>query len=385
MKIILAVNTLGSFLSHRRGLYLKLRETNDVRVILPDSEDHNAAQKEISSHCLLSLPMTRKGINPLAELRAILGYFRLYRKHRPDLVHHFTIKPVIYGTLAARLAGIPIIVNSITGLGYVFTSQTLKARVLGLLVKNLYRLCFASSRVRIIFQNTDDRDFFISQGILDKARCFLVEGSGVDVHRFLPNPKKQDEVTAPRILLASRLLIEKGIFEFMDAVKMLKHKNLKFEAVIAGDVDPGNPGSISEEQVQEWRNLKLATFLGFRKDMAEILASVDIACLPSYREGLPMAILEAMAAGKPIVTTDAPGCRATVAAGINGFLVPIKNAEMLAAALEKLILDSELRLSMGKESRKRALDLFSAERVTSEIVKIYGSKVTPGNLRGSLS
>jgi glycosyltransferase involved in cell wall biosynthesis len=385
MKIILAVNTLGSFLSHRRGLYLKLRETNDVRVILPDSEDHHAAQKEISSHCLLSLPMTRKGINPLAELRAILGYFKLYRKHRPDLVHHFTIKPVIYGTLAARLAGVPIIVNSITGLGYVFTSQTLKARVLGLLVKNLYRLCFASSRVRIIFQNTDDRDFFISQGILDKARCFLVEGSGVDVHRFLPNPKKQDEVTAPKILLASRLLIEKGIFEFMDAVKMLKHKKLKFEAVIAGDVDPGNPGSVSEEQVQEWRNLKLATFLGFRKDMAEILASVDIACLPSYREGLPMAILEAMAAGKPIVTTDAPGCRATVAAGINGFLVPIKNAEMLAAALEKLILDSELRLSMGKESRKRALDLFSVERVTSEIVKIYGSKVTPGNLRGSLS
>jgi glycosyltransferase involved in cell wall biosynthesis len=214
---------------------------------------------------------------------------------------------------------------------------------------------------------------------------FLVEGSGVDVHRFLPNPKKQDEVTAPKILLASRLLIEKGIFEFMDAVKMLKHKKLKFEAVIAGDVDPGNPGSVSEEQVQEWRNLKLATFLGFRKDMAEILASVDIACLPSYREGLPMAILEAMAAGKPIVTTDAPGCRATVAAGINGFLVPIKNAEMLAAALEKLILDSELRLSMGKESRKRALDLFSVERVTSEIVKIYGSKVTPGNLRGSLS
>jgi hypothetical protein len=191
MKIILAVNTLGSFLSHRRGLYLKLRETNDVRVILPDSEDHHAAQKEISSHCLLSLPMTRKGINPLAELRAILGYFKLYRKHRPDLVHHFTIKPVIYGTLAARLAGVPIIVNSITGLGYVFTSQTLKARVLGLLVKNLYRLCFASSRVRIIFQNTDDRDFFISQGILDKARCFWLKDQGLMFIDFCRIPRNK--------------------------------------------------------------------------------------------------------------------------------------------------------------------------------------------------
>lgn len=407
MKIILAVNTLGSFLSHRRGLYLKLREHHDVKVILPNSENHVAALKEIPQSCLLSLPMTRKGTNPLAELRAIWGYFRLYREQRPQLVHHFTIKPVIYGTLAARFAGVPVIVNSITGLGYVFTSRTLRARILGALVKRLYRLCFASSRVRVIFQNSDDRDFFVSQGILHQASCFLVEGSGVDVQRFSPSRAllsevplsevplsevpSSDHVRAPRILLASRLLIEKGLFEFMEAVQTLKRKKLKFDVIIAGDIDPGNPGSVSQAQVDEWRSSNLATFLGFRNDMVTLLESVDIACLPSYREGLPMALLEAMAAGKPIVTTDAPGCRSTIGfnrvlpgeavdnssgfsggrVGTNGFLVPTKDAKALAAALERLILDPVLRISMGKESRKRAVDLFSTEKITSEILKIY--------------
>lgn len=409
MKIILAVNTLGSFISHRRGLYLKLREANEVKVILPNSEDHVAALREIPQNCLLTLAMTRKGTNPLSELRAILGYFRLYREQRPELVHHFTIKPVIYGTLAARLAGVPVIVNSITGLGYVFTSTTLKAQVLGVLVKLLYRLCFASSRVRVIFQNGDDRDFFVDQGILQKDRCFLVQGSGVDVHRFSPNPDNHYQgiasqaisqaipKTTPKIFLASRLLIEKGIFEFMEAVQILKQKKLNFEVIIAGDIDPGNPGSVSRAQVDEWRNLNLATFLGFRTDMAEILDSVDIACLPSYREGLPMALLEAMAAGKPVITTDAPGCRAIVGfvgdsyrvtgarmtvdaldglsagrVGTNGILVPVKDSATLAAALEMLILEPSLRRSMGKESRKRAVDLFSTEKITSEIILIYG-------------
>jgi glycosyltransferase involved in cell wall biosynthesis len=372
MKIILAVNTLGSFISHRRGLYLKLREIHDVRVILPDSEDHRAAQLEVPSPKLLSIPMTRKGINPWAELRAIVAYYQQYRKNTPDLVHHFTIKPVIYGTLAARLAGVPKIVNSITGLGFVFTSNSLKAKLLGILVKNLYHFCFSSQKVRVIFQNTDDRDFFIQHQILQKNRCFLVEGSGVDVHKFMPSPHRNTlNPSAPKIFLASRLLIEKGVFEFMEALKILKHKGLDFEAVIAGDIDPGNPGSISESQLMEWKKLGIATFLGFQKDMISILKSIDIACLPSYREGLPMALLEAMAAGKPIVTTDAPGCRATVQNSTNGFLVPIKDAPALAAALEKLILDPVLREAQGVASRKLSVELFSTEKITTEIIKIY--------------
>lgn len=368
MKIILAVNTLGSFISHRRGLYLRLRELHDVQVILPDSEDHRAAQKEVPADKLLSIPMTRKGTNPFSEIRSIVAFYQQYKKNKPDLVHHFTIKPVIYGTLAARLAGVPHIVNSITGLGYIFTSSSLRAKVLGFIVKNLYRFCFAGQKVRVIFQNTDDRDFFVHHHIIKPERCFLVEGSGVDVHKFTPGAPQNSE---PRILLASRLLIEKGIFEFMDAIRILKQKGLKFEAVIAGDIDPGNPGSASEAQFNAWKASGLATFLGFQKDMVSILKSIDIACLPSYREGLPMSLLEAMAAGKPIVTTDAPGCRAIIREDRNGFLVPIKNAAAIASALEILILKPTVREQMGQESRRLSVEFFSTEKITSEIIKVY--------------
>lgn len=368
MKIILAVNTLGSFISHRRSLYLKLRDEHQVKVLLPDSEDHNAAQKEIQREELLKFAMSRKGMNPLAELHSIWALYQHYKTQKPDLVHHFTIKPVIYGTLAARWAGVPRIVNSITGLGFVFTSTSPKARVLGLLVKNLYRFCFASKKVRVIFQNEDDRDFFLSNGILQNQRCFLVEGSGVDTQKY--TPVSRDPQT-PRILLPSRLLIEKGVFEFMEAVQTLKQKGLHFEAVVAGEADPGNPGSVSEAQVQSWKKAGLATFLGFQKDMVSVLNSVDIACLPSYREGLPMALLEAMAAGKPIVTTDAPGCRSVIREGQNGFLVPPKTSRPLADVLEKLILNAELRSRMGEASRRFAVELFSKEKITAEIIKVY--------------
>jgi len=368
MKIILAVNTLGSFISHRRSLYLKLRESHNVQVLLPVAEDHNAAQKEIFPNELLGFPMSRKGMNPLAELRSIWALSRIYKAQKPDLVHHFTIKPVIYGTIAARMAGVPKIVNSITGLGFVFTSSSIKAKILGVLVKNLYRFYFSSSNVRVIFQNLDDRDFFIANGIINKTSSNLVEGSGVDVHKFTPNETLNKH---PKILLASRLLIEKGIFEFMEAIESLKNRGLDFEAVVAGDIDPANPGSISESQFRSWQQSGVATFLGFQNDMVALLKNTDIACLPSYREGLPMSLLEAMAAGKPLVTTDAPGCRATVRDGRNGFLVPAKTSKPLADALEKLIVDPSLRQKMGAESRVLAVELFSKEKITAEIIKIY--------------
>lgn len=376
MKILLAVNTLGSFISHRRGLYLKLRDDHQVRVILPASEDTNAAQKEIDPSELLRIQLSRKGVNPFSEIRSIFELYSLYKREKPDLVHHFTIKPVIYGTIAARLAGIPKIVNSITGLGFVFTSNSLKAKILGILVKNLYRACFSSPKVKVIFQNLDDRDYFIAHGMIAQERSYLVEGSGVDVHKFTP---VKIENKQPRVLVASRLLIEKGIFEFIEAVEQLKRKGLIFEALVAGEVDPGNPGSITEAQVKKWQQTGTANFLGFQRDMVSLLKNIDIACLPSYREGLPMALLEAMAAGKPIVTTDAPGCRATIRNGKNGFLVPIQESQPLANALEKLIVDKDLRDKMGQESRNIAIEFFSKERITSEIIKVYESPLDANN------
>jgi glycosyltransferase involved in cell wall biosynthesis len=370
MKIILSVNTLGSFISHRRSLYLRLRDRHKVSVLLPLSESPGATPDTIRSEELLTLPMSRKGINPWAELQAIFAYYQQYKKHKPDLVHHFTIKPVIYGTLAARAAGVQRIVNSITGLGFVFTSPTLKAKVLGIIVKTLYRLCLQSPKVKVIFQNQDDRQFFIQHKLLKETQCFLVEGSGVDTEKFKPsNP----ENNPPKIFLAARLLIEKGLFEFMAALQILKEKNIPFDALVAGDLDPGNPGSVSAEQLTQWKKQNLAQFLGHQTNMVEWLQKIDIACLPSYREGLPMSLLEAMAAGKPLVTTDAPGCRATVKNDINGFLVPIKDPSELATALEKLLAQPALRRQMGQASRQMAIDFFSTEKITSAIEKTYQS------------
>ena len=368
MKIILAVNTLASFISHRRGLFLKLRDKHKVLVILPDSEDPKAVSKEIPADQLLGIRFNRKGLNPFAELKTVAAYYSLYRDNKPDLVHHFTPKPVIYGTIAARLAGVPRIVNSITGLGFVFTTKSPKTRILSLLVKALYRLCLHSSNVRVIFQNTDDRDFFIENKICSAASTYLVEGSGVDVHRFQPSATTN---VVPTILVASRLLRDKGIFEFMDAMKILKDKGIIFKAQIAGDIDLHNPASATKEQVLAWQEQNLAEFLGLRHDMTALLAGTDICCLPSHREGLSMSLLEAMAAGKPIVTTNAPGCRSTVPAGANGILVPVNDAAALAAALEKLILNAALRESMGAESRKLAVERFSTERITHQIAQVY--------------
>ncbi len=371
MKIILAVNTFSSFLSHRRALYLKLKEKHDVEVILPDSEDPKVVHKDLPPASWLKIALSRKGVHPFQEFLTILAFYRYYRRDQPELVHHFTIKPVIYGTLAARWAGVPRIVNTITGMGYVFTAKSSQAKVLGWLIRHLYRLCFASPKVKVIFQNQDDFDFFIQNGILQRNQAFLVEGSGVDIQKFTPPTDLQTRV--PRILLAARLLVEKGIFEFMEAVQILKAKGLQFEALVAGNSDPGNPGSVSEEQIQAWRQSDLATFLGFQQDMVSLLNSVDIACLPSYREGVPMSLLEAMAAGKPIVTTDAPGCRVTVQNERNGYLVPPRDGTLLARALEKLILDPQLRQKMGQESRQMAVGCFSQEKILSEILKIYHS------------
>jgi glycosyltransferase involved in cell wall biosynthesis len=369
MKIILAVNALSTFLSHRRGLYLKLKEEHSVGVIIP-TVDLNAARNEIPSEDLLNLPLSRKGINPLVELTTLWAFFKLYREGKPDLVHHFTIKAVIYGTLAARWAQVPKIVNSITGLGYVFTANTLKTRILGFLVKNLYRFCLQGKNIRVIFQNQDDLDFFLNHKIVKREQCFLVEGSGVDTTKFTPNEPHNPH---PKILIASRLLVEKGVGEFIDAIRILKKKNLNFEAFLAGDIDAGNPGSFSAETLASWKKENIIHFLGLQKDMVSLLKTADIACLPSYREGLPMSVLEAMAAGKPIVTTDAPGCRSTIKEGQNGILVPVKDAIALADALEKLILDKELRLRMGKASREIAVQYFSREKIISEIVKIYNT------------
>ena len=311
--------------------------------------------------------LSRQGINPLNEIWSLWRLIRIYRKVRPDIVHHFTVKPVIYGSLAAHILGIPYIINSITGLGHLFIDTGIITRILRGIAKLLYQISLRGTQV--IFENPEDRDIFIRNRLLNTDQTHLIMGTGVDVEKFRPTTKNR---SIPVVLFSSRILATKGLPEFIDAARiLLKEKGLKARFAIAGTTDPGNPASISESQIETWKQSGIVEWWGWQDDMPATLSQADIFCLPSYREGVPNALIEACACGLPIVTTDVPGCRDVVTHGLNGFLVPMKDATALADALEVLLTDSDLRDSMGKAGREIAVNRFSLARVNAETLSIY--------------
>lgn len=321
----------------------------------------------------------RGGLNPLKEFMTLLTLYRIFNKKKFDILHAFTIKPNIYGALAGKLARIPIIINHVTGLGYVYTDNSVKAKILRIITSFLYRVSFKIAK-KVIFQNPDDAKDL--KNLLRKEKSVMIKGTGVDVNYFSSNNaneakayklKKELSIKENTIVitLIGRLLLHKGIKEVDEAACLLtkKYSNLLF--LIVGGMDKGNPSSVTESFIQESCNNPSIRFLGERDDIKEILMHTNIYTLPSYREGTPRTVLEAMAMGKPIVTSDAPGCRQTVENGVNGFLVPVGNSHALASALEKLILDKNLREKMGRVSRIKVVREFSDEVVVKKILSLY--------------
>lgn len=368
LSVVLATNSVASVVSHRRHLIDTIRKDANcsLKLIIPKEK---TIPPELISDGVRLINMSRGGLNPFKELGSIFDYIKEYRVLKPDVVHHFTIKPVLYGTMAALTTNVPSIFNSITGLGYVFTADSFLAYILKPLVIFLYRIIGRSERVHFIFQNPSDRDFFLKKKITTEKKSSLIMGSGVNVDEFVPNYISNE---IPRVLFAGRLIKEKGIFELLDAAMLLYKKGLKFEIWIAGHIDTDNPGSLTTEELHSiTRKNTQIKHLGHRKDMPTLMSQVDIACLPSYREGLSMFLLEAMSCGKPIVTTDTPGCRETVIQSSNGIVVPVKNVEQLAKALEYLIENTNARLQMGKKSREYAEKIFSSKIVNATIIGLY--------------
>jgi glycosyltransferase involved in cell wall biosynthesis len=314
----------------------------------------------------MSFPLSRQGTNPFSELQTLSRLMRIYRKFKPDIVHHFTIKPVIYGSLAARLLGINNIINSITGLGHLFIDTQLVTRLIRNFAKILYRVSL--HQTQIIFENPEDRDTFIQNHLLKLKQTHLILGTGVNVEKFRPS-KKENNI--PLVLFSSRLLSTKGLLEFVEAAQRLKQKGLKAHFAIAGTPDPGNPASISQEQIDAWKLEGTVDVWGWQNDMPDTLAKTDIFCLPSYREGVPSALLEACASGLPIVTTDVPGCRDVVKNNLNGLLVPPRDSQALANALEKLLVDKDLRGNMGDIGRQYAVEKFSLDKIIKQTLTIY--------------
>ncbi len=368
-KLFLVVNVDWFFLSHRLPVALEAKKRGyDVTVLAIEEEGRG---DEIRSHGLrfVPLPSSRGGKNVLDEIRLIRFLIKIYRVEKPDIVHHVAIKPVLYGSLAAKFVPVPKIVNAVSGFGTVFIQPNPWSPIFQF-VNNLYKFSFKNPRLHVIVQNEDDVAQLESFNSLAPHQIHLIKGSGVDLKDFSFSEEEKSEVV--RVLLPSRMLWDKGVGEFVEAAKILKKKHgATVEFILAGKVDPENSSNISEEKLKKWTADGHVQWIGYQRDMVKICREANIVCLPSYREGLPKALIEAEAIGRPIVTTDVPGCRVVVEDGVNGFLVPAREVLPLAEALEKLILDKNLRLKMGRESRKLAEKEFSIEMVLARTFEIY--------------
>jgi len=358
-----------AFIRHRLPLGRALVASGvDLHVIAPGGSAESAIRSEGVTYHRLS--MRRAGANPITELLVVQQLLRLYRELRPNLVHHFGLKSVLYGAIAGRLSAVPGIVGSITGLGYTFIPGSIHRQILRGTVTRLLRGALRDPRVFTIFQNPDDRDLFLEKGLVRSSQTRLIFGSGVDVERFAPAPEPSGP---PVVLVGTRMLLDKGIVELVEASRMLRQADVQVKIRLAGAPDPGNPVSISEDQLRSWDAEGIVEWVGQKGDMAEQLRQAHIACLPSYREGLPLFLAEAAAAGRPSVTTDVPGCRTAIETEKTGLLVPPRDSRALAAALTRLIQDDRLRHAMGNRARELALAQFSSRVVTTNIFELYRS------------
>lgn len=316
----------------------------------------------------IEFEFSRTGINPLRELMTLFRLIKLYRAEKADLAHHFTIKCVLYGGLAARACHLPATINAVTGLGHVFTTNSFRNRFVRPFVMMLYRLSLKRSQV--IFQNGDDQLAFGSLGLVSKGNSHVVRGSGVNTVKFQPFPRRVDAKTVKVVMLA-RLLKEKGVREFVVAATQVRNQLPHVQFYLAGDPDLGNPSSITAAQISSWDIRGDVTLLGHVSNVLALFEMADIVVLPSYREGTPRSLLEAAACGLPLVASNVPGCREIVRHNENGILVPPYNAHDLAQAIVRLVSDPVLRAQMGKVSREIAVKEFSEERVIGETEKVY--------------
>lgn len=318
---------------------------------------------------LIPIEIQRHGLNPFQEFSTVLRVARIYRQKRPQLVHHFALKPIIYGTLASWLTAIRHCVNAPVGMGFVFSSSSRLARAMRPVVRLTLRALLNPPGSRVVFENADDLAEAVRGRLVRPQAAVLIRGAGVDIVRFQPQP---EPAGIPKVVLVARMLWEKGISDFVEAARRLRARKVLARFVLVGEPDSGNPAAIPRTQLQAWHREGVIEWLGQRSDIPEILADSHIVCLPSYyREGLPKSLIEAAAAGRPIVAADVPGCREAVRHGDNGFLVPNRDPEALAEALATLIQDPSLRQRMGASGRRRAETEFASALVCEATLALY--------------
>lgn len=369
-KIVLFANTDWYLYNFRRSLALVLLAHGYDLLLISPPGPYGEKLRALGMRWE-PVPMDRRSLNPLREAKLLAWLVSLFRTERPVLVHGFTIKCAVYGSLAARLAGVQARVNAVAGMGYVFTSNDTKARVLRPLVRTLLRAALDGGNARLVLQNPDDVALFEAAGLVDRNHVRLIPGSGVDCSRFVARDGQRDPARPLRVLLAARLLWDKGLAEYVEAARRLRGEDRAIEFLLAGDPDPGNPAAVPESIVRGWADEGVLQWLGHVDDMAGLFASVDVVVLPSYREGLPKGLIEAAACALPLVTTDVPGCREVVSDGVDGLLVPVRDAAALAAAIARLHDDPELAARLGKAARAKALAEFDEQIVIARTLAVY--------------
>ncbi len=354
MKVAIVINTSWNIYNFRLGLVKALQEAGHEVIAIAPKDDYSCKLEE--KGCVFyPIQMDNKGANPVKDLKLTYAFLKIYKKVRPDVILQYTIKPNIYGTLAAKALGIPVI-NNVSGLGTVFIRQNLVSKI----ARQLYRHAFKFPHT-VFFQNNDDRSLFLDLKLVDKNITGLLPGSGVNLSKFTPAPFKRNHTFV--FLVIARLLYDKGIVEFADACRALRAKGLNATFQVLGFKDPSHLG-IPEKLLNQWIEEGIIEYLGTSDAVSSIIEKADCVVLPSYREGTPKTLLEAAAMAKPIITTDVPGCRETVVHGQNGYLCQVKSATDLADKMMQLYSLSDHELAaMGQNSRKLAEDRFDEKVV----------------------
>lgn len=377
-KFVMISSFLPSVLNFRGKFLEALKNSGlELHIFAPDLKDFAEEKSKLESlgYFVYDIPMQRTGTNPTADLKTLLAMYKLIKQIKPNYVLAYTIKPVIYGILAAWMAKVPQRFALITGLGYAFqdVEQGSKRSLFQKLVHNLYKNALAQTH-KVFFQNPDDLKLFQNMQLLDVNKpSVVVNGSGVNVFDFnvLPLPLNENQQTKLSFLLIARLLGDKGVREYAAAAKVIKTQYPDVEFNLVGWIDE-NPNAISQVELDTWIAENTLNYWGKLSDVRPAIAQSSIYVLPSYREGTPRTVLEAMAMGRAIITTDAPGCRETVVDGDNGFLVEVKSVDSLVQAMQQFIHHPDLIVKMGKRSRQIALDKYDVHQVNKHMMQEMG-------------
>jgi glycosyltransferase involved in cell wall biosynthesis len=315
------------------------------------------------------LGLSRRSRQPFREAAAIAELVGLYEKERPRIVHHVAMKPILYGTIAARLSRVPVVVNAFAGLGYGFSENDEGSAALRYALKNLLRLVLSSSGAIALFQNSEDCDALVKLGVVNSRRTRIIRGAGVNVREFSYSPEPEGN---PVVLLASRMLWTKGAGEFVEAARILKGRGCPARFVLVGEPDADNPGNIPRSQLREWAESGAVEWWGRREDMPQVLAQSSIVVLPTYyREGLPKVLLEAGACGRPAIATNIPGCRDVIRHGTNGLLIPPRSVDGLVEAIQRLLERRQLREELGRNARTVVEQEYSSTRIADQTLELY--------------